>query len=111
MKPGKVILIADGSLSLKVLECNNDGIKTEILNNCILGERKNVNLPGCEVLLETITDKDKNDIINFGLKYDVDFIAASFVRSKNDVKIIRKLLNNSDIKIISKIENQEGLKN
>ena len=64
--------------------------------------------------LPTLTEKDVDDIVNWGIKNDVDFIAASFVRKASDVQHVRKILadhGGSDIKIISKIENQEGLEN
>ena len=62
----------------------------------------------------TFTEKDVDDIVNFGIKHKVDFIAASFVRKESDVKNLRQLLaenGGQDIKIICKIENQEGLEN
>ena len=72
-----------------------------------------MNLCGCKVNLPTITEKDEDDIINFGLKEGVDMIAASFVRTAEDVEIIRDLLGPKgvNIKIICKIENEEGIDN
>jgi pyruvate kinase len=73
-----------------------------------------MNLPGVVVDLPTFTDQDKSDIIDFGIKHKVDFIAASFVRKASDVANLRKLLADNggeSIKIICKIENQEGLQN
>jgi pyruvate kinase len=64
-----------------------------------------VNLPGCKVNLPTLTEKDIDDIVNFGVKYNVDLIAASFIRSADDVRQLRSLLGDSQIQIISKIEN------
>lgn len=88
-----------------------DGIVwTTILNDGVLGQNKGVNLPSCKVELPAITEKDKKDIL-FGVEKNVDFIAASFIRKKEDVLEIRKLLGDSNIKIISKIENEEGIKN
>jgi len=113
VKPGNTILMADGSLSLKVKECGSDWVMTEVMNNCKLGERKNCNLPGVKVDLPVLQEKDKNDLINFGIPQGVDFVAASFVQSADDVKLIRQTLGirGRSIKIISKIENEEGLKN
>merc|ERR1712060_108964 len=107
------ILMADGSLSLRVKECGADWVMTEVMNNCKLGERKNCNLPGVKVDLPVLQEKDKNDLINFGIPQGVDFVAASFVQSADDVKLIRQTLGlrGRSIKIISKIENEEGLKN
>jgi pyruvate kinase len=113
---GQQILVADGSLVLRVLECDIPAgeVLCRIENNATIGERKNMNLPGVEVDLPTFTDKDKDDIVNFGIKNRVEFIAASFVRTAQDVMNLRKLLNDnggSQIKIISKIENLQGLQN
>ena len=72
-----------------------------------------MNLPGIIVDLPTITQKDEDDLINFGLKKGVDMIAASFIRKATDIEYIRDVLGpkGSHIKIIAKIENQEGLEN
>lgn len=64
-----------------------------------------MNLPGCKVNLPTLTEKDIDDIVNFGVRYNVDLIAASFIRSADDVRQLRSLLGDSQIQIISKIEN------
>jgi len=113
VKPGSMILCADGSLCLKVKECGADFVITEVLNDCDLGERKNCNLPGVKVDLPVLQDKDKDDIVNFGVPNRVHFVAASFVQSAADVKLIRDTLGEAgkDVRIISKIENQEGLIN
>merc|ERR1712151_619128 len=104
---------ADGSLSLQVTECGDTWVKTKVMNNCKLGERKNCNLPGVKVDLPVLQDKDKDDIVNFGIPQRVHFIAASFVQSAADVQMIRQTLGEAGkhIKIIPKIENQEGLNN
>jgi len=116
VKPGQSILVADGSLVLTVVSCDETTgeVVTNIENNCSLGERKNMNLPGVVVDLPVLMEKDVDDIVNWGIKHDVDFIAASFVQKASDVNHIRKILaenGGSGIKIISKIENQEGLEN
>ena len=69
-----------GALVMKVVEILADGVKVEMQNTAKLGEKKNMNLPGCIVDLPTVTEKDKDDLINFGLVHGVDMIAASFVR-------------------------------
>mmetsp|Transcript_2613 Transcript_2613/g.5321 ORF Transcript_2613/g.5321 Transcript_2613/m.5321 type:complete len:536 (+) Transcript_2613:110-1717(+) len=114
--PGQSILVADGSLVLTVLSCDESSgeVITRVENNCSIGERKNMNLPGVVVDLPTLTEKDVDDIVNWGIKNGIDFIAASFVRKASDVMLIRKILSDNGgdgIKIISKIENQEGLEN
>jgi pyruvate kinase len=110
---GNTILCADGSLSLKVKEVGADSVMTEVMNDCKLGERKNCNLPGVKVDLPVLQEKDTNDLVNFGIPRGVDFVAASFVQSADDVKLIRDTLGvrGRNIQIISKIENEEGLKN
>lgn len=110
---GKKILIADGSIVCEVSEILKDGIKVKVLNDAVIGEKKNMNLPGMIVKLPTLTEKDEDDLVNFGLKQGVDMIAASFVRKADDVNYIRDVLGprGSHIKIISKIENHEGLDN
>lgn len=77
------------------------------MNDTNLGERKNMNLPGCPVKLPTVTEKDASDIVDFGLKNDVNFIALSFTRTGQDIETVRDLLGpkGAGIKIIAKIEN------
>jgi len=113
VKPGQTILVADGGLSLKVKSCGDDFVITEVVNDFVLGEKKNANLPGVKVDLPVLQDKDIKDIKEFGIPCGVDFIAASFVQSREDVQLIRKTLGlrGRSIKIISKIENQEGIQN
>lgn len=113
VKPGNIVLCADGSLSLKVKSVGADHVITEVMNNCDLGERKNCNLPGIQVDLPVLQEKDKNDLLNFGIVHGVDMVFASFVQSAEDVTFIRKTLGlrGRNVKIISKIENEAGLSN
>lgn len=116
VQPGQTILVADGSLVLTVLSSDEAAqeVTCRIENNAVIGERKNMNLPGVVVDLPTFTKKDVDDIVNFGIKHSVDFIAASFVRKASDISNLRSLLSENGgqgIKIIAKIENQEGLEN
>lgn len=115
VSPHQRILVADGSLVLTVLTTDPAAgeITCRIENDVTIGERKNMNLPGVVVDLPTFTEKDVNDIQNWGIKHEVDFIAVSFVRKAADVHRIRELLGdaNGKIKVISKIENLEGLQN
>ncbi|CAI5714277.1 hypothetical protein KXD40_008179 [Peronospora effusa] len=110
---GASVLVADGSLVLTVTEINDTSIFVRANNTATLGERKNMNLPGCKVMLPTLTEKDEDDLVNFGLVHGIDYIAASFVRTGQDIDNIRKVLGprGRGIKIIAKIENQEGLEN
>ncbi|CAI5465264.1 unnamed protein product [Closterium sp. Yama58-4] len=116
VRPGGQILCADGSISLTVLSCDvaKGTVRCRCENTAVLGERKNVNLPGVIVDLPTVTAKDAEDILHWAVPHGIDFIAASFVRKGSDVVAIRKLLgpeNSKRIHIISKVENQEGLVN
>lgn len=110
---GNTILCADGSLVLSVVEIKDTSIMVRAENTATIGERKNMNLPGCVVQLPTLTSKDEDDLANFGVVQGVDMIAASFVRRASDIENIRKVLGprGRAIKIIAKIENQEGLEN
>jgi pyruvate kinase len=110
---GGQILCADGTLVLKVKSIGEDHVMTEVMNNCSIGERKNCNLPGVKVELPVLQEKDVKDLTQFGIPQGVDFVAASFVQSADDVKLIKKTLGlrGRSIKIISKIENEAGLKN
>ncbi len=112
---GKLILLDDGLIGLKVLSKNADetAAECEVLNNARLGNKKGVNLPGVITNLPALSAKDQGDL-EFGAEMGVDFIAVSFVRKKKDVDDVRTFLDThggKDIKIISKIENQEGLDN
>ena len=110
---GKIILIDDGLIGLKVIGKTDKEIHCEIINGGELGEKKGVNVPGVPVRLPAITEKDKEDI-KFGAEQGIDFIAASFVRTADDVLAIRKILaekGGEDINIIAKIENMLGVQN
>merc|ERR1711972_26397 len=113
VKPGQIILCADGSLSLKVKSTGADFVITEVMNDIAIGEKKNANLPGVKVELPVLQEKDTKDLVQFGIPQGVDFVAASFVQNAADVKLIRETLGlrGRSIKIISKIENQEGINN
>ncbi|KAJ1479374.1 pyruvate kinase [Baffinella frigidus] len=113
--PGNRILIADGTIVIEVKEIlNGTTLRGKVLNTKELGERKNCNLPGVEVDIPVLTPHDINDVQNFCAKHKMDFIAASFVQSGDDVRFIRKTLDEAggqNVKIISKIENEAGLAN
>lgn len=106
------VLIDDGDLEMKVVEKHADYLLCEIGNDATLGSRKSVNVPGVSISLPSLTEKDRKNII-WAINNDLDFIAHSFVRNRQDVLDIQRILDehNSPIKIISKIENQEGVDN
>jgi pyruvate kinase len=109
---GSVIMIDDGEIELKALRKDGDTLVCIAQNDGILGSRKSVNIPGIKVSLPSLTEKDKA-FIEMAVQNDVDFIAHSFVRSRQDVFDVQAVLDkyNSEIKIIAKIENQEGVEN
>ena len=109
---GSDILIDDGDLELRVIEMQADCLVCEALNEASLGSRKSVNVPGVRINLPSLTERDRQNII-WAIENDLDFIAHSFVRTKQDVLDIQRILDeyNSPIKIIAKIENQEGVDN
>lgn len=115
VNPGTHILLDDGLIDLEVTELDhaNGEIVVLVKNPGALKNKKGVNVPGVSVNLPGITDKDAADI-RFGLKNDIDYIAASFVRRASDVLEITQILeeeNMTHVQIIPKIENQEGVDN
>lgn len=113
LKADDRVLIDDGLVEFTVISVDENNVYMKAVNSGELSDRKGVNLPSVKVNLPTLTEKDIEDLI-FGIENDVDFIAASFIRSAKDVLEIRKILESNggdDVKIISKIENLEGVQN
>lgn len=112
VKKGERILLDDGLIELKVSSKIKDTISCKIINGGILKENKGINLPGVKVSAPSLTEKDKKDL-NFGVKSGVDYFALSFVRSENDLKLIKSILDKqgSDIPVIAKIEKPEAVEN
>lgn len=112
VKVGDDILFDDGELDMQVVENDGSKLTVEVMNDGKLGSHKSVNVPGEHIDLPALTEKDKRNIL-LAIEENIDFIAHSFVRSKEDLKEVQKILDEhgSDIKIISKIENQEGVDN
>lgn len=113
VKPGNKILLDDGKISLLVQKIAGTEIICKVENDGVISNKKSVNVPGVELNMPYISKKDYDDII-FGAREDFDFIAASFVRTADDVKEVRMLLNwngGEKVKIIAKIENMQGLQN
>ena len=113
VKPGTTILIDDGKIELEVIRIEGKDVVCKIMNGGELGNRKSINIPGTHINLPALKEKDIQDLIS-GCKHDFDYIAASFIRCKEDVLAIRKVLDENggnNIKIISKIESTEGIEN
>jgi len=109
---GKSILIDDGAVEFKVLAKTKNGLSCRVENSGKLKGRKSVNIPGVSIKLPSITKKDE-EYIKFAVSLGIEFIAHSFVRNKEDVLAVQKILDKckSKAKIIAKIENQEGVDN
>ena len=109
---GAAILIDDGDLEMEVTEKKDDELICRVKNNGVIKPRKSVNIPNVPINLPSVTERDF-EFINWAIDMDIDFIAHSFVRKKEDVLAVKKIIEerNSTIKIISKIENQEGVNN
>ncbi len=112
LKIGDDVLFDDGELCMKVVATDGPILIAQVQNDGVLGAHKSVNVPGEHIALPALTPKDLSNI-ELAIEEDIDFIAHSFVRSAEDVKVIQDILDKhgSDIKIISKIENQEGVDN
>jgi pyruvate kinase len=109
---GETILIDDGKLKLQVLETNNkDSVRTKVIYGGVLSSKKGVNLPGTNISIPSLTDKDKEDA-RFALENDVDWIALSFVRNATDVIELKQIIKKQKkhASVISKIEKPEALK-
>lgn len=110
VKPGDILLLDDGLLSLKVKSTDGKDVHTEVLVGGVLKNKKGINVPGAGLSVDAITPKDLEDL-DFGIKQGVDFIAMSFVRHADDVKEMRACLKERgvDLPIISKIEKPQAL--
>ena len=100
-------------VKIEVKEISGTDIVCEVKNDGKISNRKGVNVPDIHINMEYMSKQDKSDII-FGIQQDVDYIAASFVRTAEDVKAVRKILDENggeNINIIAKIENSEGILN
>jgi len=112
LKSGHHVLVADGLLDLEVLGVTDGVVKCKAMNTASIGSKKNVNLTGVHAGLPIMSGQDKDDIA-FGVKMDVDYIAASFLSFPHEVTQIREYLDSMDskIKIIAKIECGDGVEN
>ena len=112
VEPNGTIMLDDGLIKLQIQTVNDTDIVCTVLNNGKIKNKKGVNVPGVHLSMPYMSQRDKDDII-FGIQQGYDFIAASFVRTAQDVYDFRNLLNqyDSNIRIIAKIENREGVNN
>lgn len=112
VKPGHRILLDDGLLELEVVKGNAQEVEARVIHGGILKDRKGMNLPGIPLPIECLTEKDRKDL-EFGIQNQVDYIALSFVRKGQDIRILREILESkkSQARIVAKIEMQEALDN
>lgn len=112
VKIGDSILIDDGKIELKVTEVRDVDVVTEVVYGGPLKSKKGINLPFTKVSAPSLTEKDLKDL-EFGLKYNVEWIALSFVRKAHDINTLRNIIdqNKSNAKIVAKVEKPEALSN
>ena len=110
VKPGMFILLDDGKKKLKVISVGKDFVDTKVEVGGMIRSRRGVNIPGANLSISAITEKDKKDLV-FGVKNGVDFVALSSVRSVKDIRELRSLLNKlkSEARMVAKIETPEAL--
>jgi pyruvate kinase len=112
VKPGERILLSDGRIELVVLEVREGEVVCEVLNGGMLGENQGINLPGTNVSIPSLTEKDARDL-EFGLKQGVDLVAISFVRTVQDVVRAKDAIasHRSDVGLVAKLEKPQAIEN
>ncbi len=108
--PDNVVLLDDGALRLKVVDTTDTDVLCRVETGGVLKPRKGVNLPGAKLALSSLTEKDLENL-ELGLELGVDWVALSFVRSREDIALLREVLKErgSDIPIVAKIEKPEAI--
>ena len=113
VEPGSVILIVDGLIKMEVEKIVGQDVVCKVKNDGKISDKKGVNVPGANLKMPFISKKDHDDLL-FGIQEGFDFVAASFTRTANDIREVRKILKENggeEIQIIAKIENQQGVDN
>ncbi len=113
LKEGNIILLENGLMKLVVIKCHSDRVTCEIVNGGVLGNKKSINVPGVKLSVPFISEDDREDII-YACRNRGDFLALSFVSSKEDLLELREILkeeNREDMMVISKIESSTGIDN
>ncbi len=113
VEPGNLVLINDGKIVIRVKETTDTQVRGTVVHGGEISNHKGINLPNVNLNMQYMSEQDKKDIL-FGIENDVDYIAASFVRSADDVRAVRAFLEangGSEIKVISKIESTQGIEN
>ncbi len=109
---GNVVLLENGLMKIEVISKEEDGVTCRIINGGVLGNKKSLSVPGVVLDIPFISKQDKEDII-YAINNEADYIALSFVSTKEDVLEVRKILDeyNSKVLLISKIESMAGIEN
>ena len=112
VKPGQNIFIDDGALNLEVEAINGDEVTCKVIVGGSLRNTKGINLPGSDITLPALSEKDKQDI-TWGIQHGMEYLAVSFVKTKQDIIEVRKLIheNGSDMKVLAKIETRQAVGN
>ncbi|MDF1567918.1 MAG: pyruvate kinase [Spirochaetaceae bacterium] len=113
MGKNRTILIDDGHIELELISIEGKNLRCKALNPGVIKSKKGINIPGAELRLPSMSEKDKQDVL-FGIENDVDYVAASFIHNEEDVLTIRRFLDDNGgekIMIIAKIENAQGVDN
>lgn len=112
VKPGQNIFIDDGALNLEVEAINGDEVTCKVIVGGSLRNTKGINLPGSDITLPALSEKDKQDI-TWGIQHGMEYLAVSFVKTKQDIIEVRKLINEngSDMKVLAKIETRQAVGN
>jgi pyruvate kinase len=110
VQAGDRILLCDGAVTLRAIETDGVAVTTEVMSGGMIGDNKGINLPGVQVSIPSLTEKDLVDL-HFALNAGVDLIALSFVRTPDDVKQLRDRLGGRPVSIVAKIEKPQGWEN
>ena len=112
VRPGELIFINDGLIHLKAREIRGDTIVTDVLKGGVLSDHKGVNFPQSDLHVPSITEKDRHDLVT-GLRAGVDYVALSFVRTSDDVRELRTLMetHGAHVPIIVKVEKWQAVQN
>jgi len=110
VEPGARVLLSDGLIELRVSAIRGDDVECDVINGGLLGEHKGINLPGTVVNVPSLTEKDEKDL-EFGLKHGVDMVAVSFIRTADDVRLVKRLVrvHNADVLVIAKLEKPQAV--
>src|ERR1700749_3134916 len=112
LEPGARILLSDGLIELRVIEIPGEDVECEVINGGTLGEHKGINLPGIAVRVPSLTEKDEKDL-EFAVKNGVDAIAVSFVRTAEDVRLVKQRIAalGGDTWVVAKLEKPQAIDN